>query len=245
MILRCNQGVGAGRPCFVQKHPGGPRGGGQRAARDPSDASQHLAVADLAELVRLVQNGAVEIHAWGAPLRTIERPDRMIFDLDPHESVPWPRVIALAREVRDRLRALRLPAFVKTSGGKGLHLFVPLQARHAWDQVRTFANELAVEIAGASTGDVTLEIAKNRRAGKIFLDVLRNARGATCVVPYSPRARPGAAVSMPLPWTQLSEKTGPDAFTLESARDALRRADPWRDWERERARLPSLRTRRR
>jgi len=240
MILRCNQGVGPGRPCFVQKHPAGPRAGAEK--RDPSDARLHLSAGDVSELVRLVQNGAVEIHTWGATLARIEKPDRMIFDLDPHESVAWARVVELARELRARLRAQRLPAFVKTSGGKGLHVMVPLEPRHGWDLVRRVATSIAEEIRRTAPHDVTLEMAKKERTGKVFLDVLRNVRGATCAAPYSPRARAGAPISMPLSWEQLG-RSEPSQFTIRSmgpAKRQARRADPWKRWEAERARLPNV-----
>ena len=234
MVLRCGQGVPG--PCFLQKHPHDPRR--REAARDPSDASKHLAVRDLAGLVQLIQNGAVEIHAWGASLRQIERPDRLIFDLDPHDSVPWARVVETARDLRRRLEAWDLPTFLKTTGGHGLHVLVPLQPRHRWDQIRDAATTVAAALERDSEGAITLHMAKSKRPGKIFLDTLRNVRGATAVAPYSPRARAGATISMPLAWAQLTERKTPDAYSIPSFdRARVRRSDPWRDWEKDRARL--------
>lgn len=234
MVLRCGQGVPG--PCFIQKHP---RVSGRREpARDPSDARGHLAVEDEKGLVALVQNGAVEIHAWGAPLSEIEQPDRLVFDLDPHDTVPWERVVEAARDLRRRLTKWDLPAYVKTTGSHGLHVLVPLEKRHGWGEVREAAFRIASEMA-RDHDDLTLQMAKSKRPGKIFLDTLRNVRGATSVAPYSPRARAGAPISMPLNWTQLGAR-GPEAYSIPSWNaGGTRRSDPWRDWERDRVRLPA------
>ena len=233
MVLRCGQGVPG--PCFIQKHPHLPKA--SEASRDPADASRHLAAHDVTGLVRLIQNGAVEIHAWGAPLRHIERPDRLVFDLDPHESVPWSVVIDTARRLRRLLEGWDLPAYLKTTGGHGLHVLVPLQARHSWAQVRDTATTIGVALERERPELITLHMAKSKRPGKIFLDTLRNVRGATSVAPYSPRARAGAPISMPLAWGKLSEKARPESFSIPSWSPPG--VDPWRDWQRDRARLPA------
>ncbi|MEO5987562.1 MAG: DNA ligase D [Candidatus Eisenbacteria bacterium] len=243
MILRCPSG--AGEPCFYQKNVAThasrfARGG----AAKPSNAGAHVLVHDLADLIELVQNNALEIHTWSARQEDLEHPDRLVFDLDPHESVKWPRIIEVAREFKRRLEKFDLPVFVKTTGGRGLHVAVPLRPVHSWDQLRAAAERIAGEIVAGAPDRLTLQISKSKRTGKIFIDTLRNIRGATCVAPYSPRARARATISLPLPWSQLTAAHPPTRYTIK-AWDKLskRRTDPWRDWESARARLPAALTR--
>lgn len=229
MVLRCPGGVGS--PCFIQKRP---LGGATRAA-----GAEDLVIHDLAGLVELVQNGAIEIHSWGAPRARLAEPDRLVFDLDPHEAVSWPRVIAVARELQDRLAARKLPAFLKTTGGRGLHVITPLVRGATWQAVRDLADTIAAELADGAS-DLTLQMAKSRRTGKIFLDTLRNVRGATCVAPWSPRARAGATISQPLDWDDLSPRVPPARFTVRAWSAAKRMPpDPWAEWEESRVPLPA------
>ncbi len=245
MVLRCPAGVG--KPCFIQKNAhvfSRAKVAARASARPRSSSTGELWVHDLTDLIRLVQNNAIEIHTAASRRAEPQRPDRLIFDLDPHESVTWARVIEVARDLKRRLAAFELPAFVKTTGGKGLHVAVPLRTLHTWDQVRAAATRIATTAIAESPDDLTLNISKRKRVGKIFIDTLRNLRGATCVAPYSPRAREGATISLPVTWAKLTPGEGPEAFAIGSwAGLAKRRADPWRQWEGSRARLPAALTR--
>ena len=241
MILRCPNGVGS--QCFVQKHPGSQGGWATPGRAKASSVEEMMVVQDAADLVRLVQNGAVEIHTWGATTQSIERPDRLVFDLDPHESLSWARVVDTARALRTLLAKWKLPAFVKTTGGKGVHVLVPLKPVHDWDQLRGAADTIAKTLQAQHPDELTLFMAKSKRIGKIFVDTLRNVRGATFVAPYSPRARAGATISLPITWEQLTPRATPERHTIRTFEPPSRRADPWRDWEAKRVRLPAELTR--
>jgi bifunctional non-homologous end joining protein LigD len=156
----------------------------------------------------------------------------IIMDLDPGDGVEWEEVIAAAGEVRERLRGAGLESFVKTSGGKGLHVVAPLKPAAEWDEVKAFTKALADAMSADSPERFVSTVTKSKRKGKILIDYLRNGRGATAVAPYSTRARPGAAVSMPLDWAELSPAIGPAYFTVNNAlpRLAALDADPWEDF---------------
>ncbi|WP_020174634.1 DNA ligase D [Methyloferula stellata] len=228
-LLRCPDGVG--KACFFQKHAWRGINKSIKLMQDPMDAKAEpfLVIDDLDGLIALVQAGVLEIHPWGAPLAALETPDTMIFDLDPAEGVSWEDIIAAAREIKDRLATVGLPSFVKTSGGKGLHVYVPLKPKAGWDEMKGFAKALAESMARDDPDKFISVATKAKRKGLIFVDYLRNGRGSTAVAPYSTRARPGAAVSMPLAWTELSETIGPAYFTIENApvRLANLKSDPW------------------
>jgi bifunctional non-homologous end joining protein LigD len=233
-LVRCP--AGRGKPCFFQKHPGE----GQTAhlikvnVAEKGKAEYHLAIGDAAGLIELVQMGVLEIHVWGSQARNLQKPDRIIFDLDPDPAVAWPQVVTAAREVRLLLEDLGLVSFVKTTGGKGLHLVVPVQPRTDWDDAKSFCHALADFVVRAAPDRYIATMSKAARKGKIFIDYLRNARGATSVAPYSTRARPGATVSVPLAWEELTPRLGPDQFTLASvpARLSKLKKDPWADLSR-------------
>ncbi len=229
-LLRCPDGVG--KTCFFQKHAWRGINRNVKLVADPKNPQDEpfLVIDDRNGLISLVQAGVIEIHPWGSPLAALERPDSMIFDLDPGEDVAWPAVIAAAVEIRDRLQALGLAAFVKTSGGKGLHVNVPLLPKAEWDAVKDFAKRMANAMAADSPERYLAVATKAKRGGRIFVDYLRNGRGATAVAPFSTRARTGAAVSMPLAWEELSETIGPAYFTVHNAiaRLAHQSDDPWR-----------------
>lgn len=227
-LVRCPGGVGG--QCFFQKHAW--RGMAAQILKpdDPKDKSDEpiIAIDGLPGLLGLVQGGVLEVHPWGAQLDDLERPDFITMDLDPGPGVTWPEVIAAAREVRARLSDAGLESFVKTSGGKGLHVVAPLKPRAEWPEVKAFAKGISEAMAADSPDRYVATIAKARRKGKTLIDYLRNGRGATAVAPYSTRARPGAAVSMPLGWSELGEAIGPDHFTVGNALNRLAgSADPW------------------
>ncbi|TSJ63110.1 DNA ligase D [Starkeya sp. 3C] len=237
-LLRCPDGIA--QACFFQKHSWRGINRAIKVKKD-TDGEELLVIDDFDGLTALVQAGALEIHPWGAPLADIERPDTMIFDLDPGEDVAWSDVVAGAREVRARLEAVGLPTFVKTSGGKGLHVVVPLEPKAGWNAVKDFAKGIAEAMEADDPQRYIAVATKARRKGRIFVDYLRNARGATAIAPYGVRARPGAAVAMPVAWEELDQLTGAAQFTLDTAPSRLANlsSDPWSGFRRAAAPLPS------
>ena len=178
-----------------------------------------------------MQGATLEIHPWGAQITELERPDFINMDLDPGPGVSWRDVIEAAAEVRERLREAGLQSFVKTSGGKGLHAVAPLKPKAEWPEVKAIAKGIADAMASHSPGNYVATITKSKRKGKTLTDYLRNGRGATAVAPYSTRARPGAAVSMPLGWDEFGDTIGPDFFTVTNAVSrAANTSDPWADF---------------
>lgn len=231
-LLRCPGGIEA--QCFFQKHPWKGLSPAIVTFRDPLGESGDeplLAVDDIAGIVGLVQGGALEIHSWQSSLADLEHPDQMVFDLDPGESVGWEAMVTAARDVRARLEADGLAAFVKTSGGKGLHVVTPLVPAASWEQVKAYAADLAHAMAGDAPDRYVATIAKAERVGRILVDFLRNGRNNTAVAPYSSRARPGAPVSMPVRWEALGPELGPATFTVRTAPErVLGHPDPWADF---------------
>lgn len=233
-LLRCPGGIT--EQCFFQKHAWKGMSRAIRVTPDSRDGSGEalLSIDDLDGLIGLVQGGVLELHPWGAPLAALEQPDMIIMDLDPGDGVAWGDVIAAAKELRDRLEKLGLASFVKTSGGKGLHIVSPLTPRVGWDEVKAFTKRMAQAMAADRPDRYVATIAKSKRHGKILIDYLRNSRGATTVAAYSTRARPGAPVSMPLAWDDLSRDIGPASFSVANALTRLTQLtrDPWDDFYR-------------
>jgi bifunctional non-homologous end joining protein LigD len=228
-LLRCPDGIGGQQ--FFQKHPWKGMGAAIKTVDDPKGETA-IAIEDLDGMISLAQGAAIEIHPWGSTLADWERPDILIMDLDPGEDVAWERVIAAAREVRERMEGFGLTGFVKTSGGKGLHVAAPLRPGAEWPEVKAFAKAFAEAMAGDSPAAYVSTIPKAQRRGKILIDYLRNQRGATAVAPYGARARPGAPVSMPLEWEELSPAIGPAHFTVANApaRLASLASIPWSEF---------------
>jgi bifunctional non-homologous end joining protein LigD len=235
-LVRCP--AGSSEACFFQKHVGSGVPGEVRRVEIPDGVgtaehsagrSTYLWVEDARGLVALAQMGVLEIHPWGSTIDRLETPDRLVFDLDPAPGFGWEGVVEATRAVRDRLAALGLDSFLKTTGGKGLHVVVPIAPEHDWGVVKPFARAVAAAMAEAEPGRFTINMAKKARTGRIFLDYLRNGRGATAVAPYSSRARPGATVSMPIAWRDLSPRLDPRDFTILTVPKLLarRRQDPW------------------
>jgi bifunctional non-homologous end joining protein LigD len=239
-LVRCPDGVGG--QCFFQKHAWKGQSKDILEAVDPNDGEDAplVAIDGLPGLLGLVQGGCLEIHPWGSRLDDLERPDFITMDLDPGDEVEWTEVIAAAGEVRERFRQAGLESFVKTSGGKGLHVVAPLEPEAQWDKVKSFTKAVADAMASDSPDRFVATIRKSKRKGKILIDYLRNGRGATAVAPYSTRARPGAAVSMPLEWSELSPAIGPSYFAVMNAPQRLVSldADPWADFWRAAVPLP-------
>jgi bifunctional non-homologous end joining protein LigD len=228
-LLRCPDGVEGEH--FFQKHAWKGLNSNIVLVQDPKEPSEAplISVNDLDGLMGLVQAAVLEIHPWGARVSDWERPDLIVMDLDPGEQTSWADVIGAAEETRRRLEDAGLAAFVKTSGGKGLHVVSPLKPKAKWPVVKAFAKRIADAMAADSPERFVATIAKTKRRGKILVDYLRNQRGATVIAPYSTRARPGAAVSAPLAWEELSPGLGPAYFTVLNTptRLAALKADPW------------------
>ncbi len=228
-LVRCPEGVD--EPCFYQKHKGywAPDSIRRVRIREKTKFGDYLVVDDTAALVGLAQIGIVEIHTWNAKYARLEQPDRVVFDLDPGDDVAWPRVVEAALEIKAALLDLGLVSFVKTTGGKGLHVVAPLTPSLEWEPCERFAHAVAKRLLDAAPRRYTLAMGKSRRVGKIYLDVLRNVRGATSVAAYSTRARPNAPMSLPITWEEL----GASAARIEvSAIDFPARCqrapeDPW------------------
>jgi bifunctional non-homologous end joining protein LigD len=241
-LLRCPNGVG--KACFYQKHGRASFSDRVRwiAILDRGGKSEeYLYIEDAAGLVSLVQAGVLEIHPWSARVDDLERPDSMTFDLDPDPGTPWPRVLAAAREIRERFGALKRETFVKTTGGKGLHVVVPLKPAAGWADVKAFAKAFAELMAADSPERYTAKLAKAARGGRIFVDYLRNERGQTAVAAYSTRARAGAPVSTPLDWKELKPSLKSDRFNVRNLPARLARGgEPWKDFDAARRPLPLL-----
>jgi bifunctional non-homologous end joining protein LigD len=235
-LVRCPDGYG--KECFYQKHlgPGVPDVIGGVEIPEKSGSETYPVIDNLAGLVALVQMSVLEIHLWGSTVTKLETPDRIVFDLDPDIGLPWERVTEAAIEMREALLGIGLRSFAKTTGGKGLHVVVPVAPKLEWDAVKEFAKWVAERFVKAYPDRYTSNMAKRARTGRIFLDYLRNGRGATAIAPYSARARDGAPVATPLSWEEVEKGVKPDAFTVKTvpARLAKLKSDPW-------AEMPKLR----
>jgi bifunctional non-homologous end joining protein LigD len=240
-LVRCPSGAGQG--CFFQKHAFSGLSDLVRRemVRDESGEEEILYIENLGGLIALVQAGVLEIHPWGSTIGDVDRPDRVVIDLDPGEGVDYPTVIAAAHDARERLSAVGLESFVKTTGGKGLHVVFPLTPNAAWDEVKTFARDLAESMERDSPGRYISTSGKRDRRGKTYVDYLRNGRGATAIAAFSTRARPGAPVATTLSWDELSPAIKPNHFTVENVPARLRtlRRDPWADLFKIDQRLPA------
>ena len=241
-LLRCPEG--RKKQCFFQKHPGASLAEGLVRVQVPSSDgnSEYAAIADARGLPALVQMGALEVHLWGALASDAEHPDRLVFDLDPAPDLDFKATIAGAHALRKLLEELGLKSWLKTTGGKGLHVTVPIVPQAGWDEVKDFCRSVADELTRRDPERYLATMSKAKRAGKIFIDYLRNGRGATFIAPYSTRAREGATIAMPVEWDDLSAKFKPEAFTVRSAEKLLskRRVDPFASLLKARQKLPSV-----
>jgi bifunctional non-homologous end joining protein LigD len=239
-IIRCPDGTEGA--CFFQKHwtPTLGKGVATLKLRQKDGIEDYLYVRDAGGLLALVQMNAIEFHPWGSRVDKPELPDRLVFDLDPAEGLGWPQVVAAAREVRARLRALGLESFVRCTGGKGLHVVAPIDRGPSWDAAKGFSEAFADSLEAAHPERYVATMSKDKRVGRIFVDWLRNARGATSVTSWSLRARPGAPAAVPLRWEDLGKLPAGNAFDLAAAAQRARRlrADPWAGIESLRQKLP-------
>lgn len=201
---------------------------------DVKARTPYVTAVDVGGLVAIAQSGGLELHPWGCKPGDPEVPEQITFDLDPDEGLDFSDVIAAARVVKAKLEILGLTPFVKTTGGKGLHVVVPIRAdgrsRVTWDQNKAFAKAVSEAVRADDPDRFTTTLAKKARGGKIFLDYLRNGRMATAVAPWSPRARPGAGIAFPLSWSQVKVGLDPAAFNLRTYGALLKKPDPWKDF---------------
>ena len=239
-LVRCP--TGRQKKCFYQRHAGSgvPAELGEVEISGFEESGAYLFIKDVKGLIAMVQMGVLEMHPWGARIDRPERAERMIFDLDPGEGLGFSDVVPAALEVRATLADMGLASFVKTTGGKGLHVVAPIERRHEWREVKTFAKRVAESLAAAAPDRFLTRIAKAERRGRIFIDYLRNDPTSTAVAPYSTRARAGAPVAMPIAWEELSPSLDPASFNINTVPGRLleRRSDPWAEIGRVRQRLP-------
>jgi bifunctional non-homologous end joining protein LigD len=243
MLVRCPEGAEA--QCFHQKHPsqGMPRAVERVPIQEKKGPKEHLMIRDVEGLIGLVQMGALEIHTWGCKASAPDCPDQLVFDLDPDVGLPWQRVVDAARKVRSELRGVGLTGFLKTTGGKGLHVVVPVIPQLPWEAAKEFSKDLVARMVRAEPSKYLLTMTKQKRTGKIFLDYLRNGRGSTAVCAFSTRRHTGAPVSIPIDWDELEDGERPQAFETFTLQGLARRldalaSDPWQDFEAARAPIP-------
>ncbi len=225
-LLRCADGIDG--QAFFQRHPGKGFPSQITSLRVESEDEPLISIDDVSSLLACIQISAIELHPWGCRSSDIEHPDRMIIDLDPDESLGWNKVVEAAFIVHSMLADHNLKSFVKTTGGKGLHLVVPLSSRHSWDEIFVFSKALAAELTNAHKNLFVDNMSKARRRDRIYLDYHRNRRGSTAVAAYSVRARKGAPVSTPVTWNELPS-IHPAQFTIQTVplRLAKINGDPW------------------
>lgn len=232
-LVRCPEGHK--KQCFYQRHVTDSVGDPIRSIRIKEGRSvvSYVAVDSTPGLIALVQMGVLEIHTWGSRQDHIEQPDRLTFDLDPDPALPWKRVREAAQMLRKHLSSLGFGVFVKTTGGKGLHVVVPIAPTQDWDVAKAFAKKLAEDLTDEAPELYIATMSKAKRKGKIFIDYLRNARTATAISAYSTRAHAGAPVSVPLHWDELTTDVRGERFNLRNVpqRLARLRRDPWHGYE--------------
>lgn len=239
-FFRCPSGRGT--KCFFQRNHSATLPDAVRAVNVSltKKKEEHVAIDDLAGLVALVQIGVLEIHAWNCSADDVTKPDQLIFDLDPDPSLSWKAVVKAAGEVNKTLKGLGLPTFVKTSGGKGLHIVVPIKPTLDWDSAKGFCQVIAEDLVQRFPKVFVANMRKDLRGGKIYIDYHRNGHSATAVAPYSTRAREGAPVSMPIRWQDLPKLKNAAAFDVKNAVKQLKKSDPWRDYEKSRVDLRDI-----
>ncbi|HZT27732.1 MAG TPA: non-homologous end-joining DNA ligase [Pseudolabrys sp.] len=235
-LVRCPEG--AEGECFFQKHA---RMGIPTEFLHPlqEEGEKIIAIDNFDGLLALIQGGALEIHVRGSAADDRERANWLVFDLDPGPGVDFKAVIEAAREVRTRMQRLHLTSFIKTTGGKGLHVVIPIKPV-PWDIAKEFTRQVALSLEQDNPDRYIARSSKSRRPGRIFVDWLRNSREATAIAPYSTRARPGAPVAVPLSWTELSSLKAANQYTVRNISQRLSRlrTDPWADMSRCRQALP-------
>jgi bifunctional non-homologous end joining protein LigD len=232
-LVRCPEG--SSQPCFFQKHVNHMLPPGIESVdvvdKKTGKVEPYITLSTAEALAGLAQIGVLEVHPWGATNDDLEHPDSIIIDLDPDLGLPWRTLAASALEVRDGFKQLSLQSFLKSTGGKGLHVVVPIKAQHDWATIKDFAHNFVLQMERRNPRLYLTKMTKAARKDRIYLDYLRNERGATAVAAFSPRARPGLAVSLPLNWTDLKADDRP-VFTVSRFEDWKGRLarDPWKDY---------------
>jgi bifunctional non-homologous end joining protein LigD len=224
-LVRCPQG--RAKKCFFQKHSTGTFGADVHQIdieEKKGEIVDYVYVKDAAGLVSCVQMGTIEFHGWGSSVGGIEKPDRLVFDIDPDEGLGFEHVRKAARDLKDHLADMGLQTFPMLTGGKGIHVIVPLRPQAEWPEVKNFAQRFCVALATAEPDRFTANLAKAKRKGRMFLDYLRNQRGATAILPYSARAREGAPVAAPIAWDELDSYESGARFTVRDGALLLDRA---------------------
>lgn len=240
-LLSC---PGGRATCFFQKHltAATKLGIPQIAIRDKSGARKNYSyVESVDHLISLVQLNALEIHPWNAGIENVEKPDRLVFDLDPGPGVSERALVSAALVVRDLLREAGIRSFPRVSGGKGVHVVAALQPLYSWSQVKEFARLIAMVLQENDPTRYIAKMSKAERVGRIFVDYLRNERGATAIANYSTRAREGAPVAVPLTWDEIADSKSLPRFSI---RDVVKRVkaqskDPWDEMLRKPQKLPA------
>nr|MBA3695778.1 DNA ligase D [Methylotenera sp.] len=230
-LLRCPDGTE--KECFFQKHLDDFKlKNVQKIDVDANDKGKYLIANNIAGVIELVQMGVIELHTWGSTTKVIHNPDRFIFDLDPDPSVPWEKVIEGANLVRYLLENMRLESFLKTTGGKGLHIVVPIKPDHEFPVIKAFTKSIAMHLTETIPTHFVAVMSKEKRKNKIFIDYLRNGEEATAIAAYSLRARPGAPISVPLRWDELNVDLKSDTFNMLNIYERLLNLskDPWENY---------------
>lgn len=242
-LLRCLKGQG--KDCFFQRH---------LKKEDLTDSlyvietqgktalQSYIYIKDIEGLMKLVQMDVLEIHAWGCQIDKLESPDHLIFDLDPDEHMKWEEVIKATLELKIALEHLGLKSFAKTTGGKGLHVVVPIARNYSWQQVKNFTHQFAQSMEAKYPEKYVTTINKSKRQGKILIDYLRNNKSASAIAPYSTRAKENAPVATPLSWREVEAQIKSDAFTINNLFDRLNQlsCDPWQEYFHLQQDLPDL-----
>ena len=241
-LVRAPDGIEGQR--FFQRHVmEGMQGASSMKVK--GEPKPYLMVDDLEGLIGLAQAGGLELHPWGCKKGDPETPAILIFDLDPAPDVDFDTVIDAAKAMRDKLAASGFKPYVKTTGGKGLHVVVAIKGTPknpvTWKDAKAFARDICIWLERDDPAHYTTNMAKAKRGGKIFLDYLRNDRTSTAVAPWSPRARPHATISLPLSWAQAKHGLDPQDYTIANAKTLLKRADPWKDFAKSAVSLESAR----
>jgi bifunctional non-homologous end joining protein LigD len=238
-LVFCPTGVGKG--CTYLRHTKlwGPKPIRRVKIQEKTKIGEYMVVDTLEALVSLAQMNVLEIHTWNSAVDHLERPNRVVLDLDPGDEVTWARVVTAARAVRKTLAALGLRAWIKTTGGRGLHVVVPIVPENEWSDCLEFARAIAAVMVDHDPARYTMDFRKAGREDKILIDYLRNNRTNTSVCAFSVRARDRGPVSMPIDWVDLKASLAPERFNVRTVPGYLakRRVDPWRDYARSKQRL--------
>jgi bifunctional non-homologous end joining protein LigD len=232
-LVRCPDGWN--KECFFQKRADRSVNAAVTRVDVPVSAGRatYFAADSLPALVGLVQWGVIELHPWGSRVPHPEQPDQLIFDFDPADDVKWPRIAQAAKDLQTLLKKLGLTGFLKTTGGKGLHVVVPIEPTLSWQEAKDFTRSIAEMFVQAFPERYVATVSKAKRKGKIFIDYLRNAEGATAIAAYGIRSRKNAPVSTPIAWEELAKDVRFDYFNVKTVPARVRRlrVDPWRDFE--------------